>query len=318
MNPTRRPGERGLRTDALIAVATLATLATFAIEADAQEANQRELRVCADPANLPYSNEREEGFENRIAHVLADDLGMTVLFVWSQQRRGFLRRTLNAGECEVVIGWPAGQRGMAQTQPYYGSSYVFVTATHRTSAPTGLDDPRLRDWRIGLQAIGADGSTTPPASSLAKRGIVDKVIGFPMWGDEGDGLPQARIVDAVASGAIDVAIVWGPFAGYFAKRYRDKLTLTPVAPDAGQPALSFQYGMALGVRQTERPGLLPELQAALHRREIEIKAILRDYGIPFDEQPLAASAHGVAAALISKPFSQPKAATAPPYAITEH
>jgi mxaJ protein len=259
------------------------------IDARADVAGERELRVCADPSNLPYSNEREEGFENRIARVLADELGIALRFVWSPQRRSFLRRTLNAGECDVVVGWPSGQQGLAQTQAYYASSYVFVTSTRRHRAPTGFDDPLLRELTIGLPAVGTDGSTTPPASSLAKRGIVDKVVGYSVWGAEGDAPAPARIVDAVASGEIDMAILWGPFAGYYAKRHGDALTLTVVTPDPAQPALAFRFDMALGVRKAD-PNLLAELQGALRRREPEIRAILQDYGVPLVEPTQAVAA----------------------------
>jgi mxaJ protein len=280
------PRPRHARRQAAACLAAAIGLAVSLTGVEAADAGKRELRVCADPSNLPYSNEREEGFENRIARVLADDLDMTVRFVWSQQRRSFLRRTLNAGECDVVVGWPSGQIGLAQTHPYYRSSYVFVTSRHRNSAPTGFDDPALRELRIGLQAVGAEGSTTPPASSLAKRGIVDKVIGFPMWGAEGDERPQGRIVDAVASGEIDVAILWGPFAGYFAKRHGDALELTSVATDPSQPDLPFRFDLAMGVRQADS-ALLVELQSALQRREREIRVILQDYGVPLLESPWA-------------------------------
>ena len=239
----------------------------------------RELVVCADPSNLPYSNERQEGFENRIASLIAQDLNSTLNYSWNMQRRSFLRRTLRAGTCDVVIGAPVGLQGLAQTRPYYASGYVFVTAHDRHLQLQGFDDPALRGLKIGLQALGAEGASTPPASALARRGIVDHITGYPMWGEEADESPQARIIDAVAAGEIDVAIVWGPFAGYFARRHGDRLDLAPVGADPLQPALAFRYEMALGVRRGDE-ALLAELQQVLDRRKPEVDAILRDYGVP--------------------------------------
>jgi len=255
----------------------------------ASAVQQRVLAVCADPANLPYSDDQLQGFENRLAELLAADLNATVRYTWNMQRRSFLRRTLHAGACDVVLGLPSGLQGVLQTRPYYTSSYVFVTASQRGLKLTGLDDPALRELRIGLQAVGAEGSNTPPAMALAKRGIVQRVTGFPMWGVESDTTPQAHIIEAVANGEVDVAIVWGPFAGYFAARQKQPLEVTPISFDATQPALPFSYSMALGVRRGDE-GLRNELQLALDRHAPEIQALLKRYGIPLVE-PTAGEQH---------------------------
>ena len=295
---------RGRPAQWLLALAATAAPA-FASAADAVP---RELAVCADPSNLPYSNDHQEGFENRIASLIASDLHATLRYTWNVQRRSFLRRTLRAGECDVVIGLPAGLQGVAQSRPYYASTYVFVTARQRGLQPQlqaqGFDAPALRTLKIGVQALGAEGANTPPAGALARRGIVDHVVGFPMWGEENDETPQARIIDAVASGEIDVAVVWGPFAGYFARRHGDALQVTPATADLQQPALAFRYEMTLGVRRGD-DALLAELQQVLDRRGPEIRAILNEYGIP----QVALSAPAV-------PASQPAAAeTGQPIAI---
>lgn len=237
----------------------------------------RELAVCADPANLPFSNQRLEGFENRIADLLAAELKASVRYSWNMQRRSFLRRTLNAGTCDVVIGLPAGLQGVAQTRPYYRSSYVFVTRAG--TQLQGLDDPQLRQLRIGLQAVGAEGANTPPAMALARRGIVERITGYPVWAEEADETPQARMLDAVARGEVDVAVVWGPIAGYFARPLAAQLSLSPLLSDPQQPALAFSYGMALSVRRADT-ALRDELQQVLDRRQPDIEAILRAYGVP--------------------------------------
>ena len=239
----------------------------------------RELAVCSDPSNLPFSNERQEGFENRIARLIADDLNATLRYTWSMQRRSFLRRTLMTGDCDVVMGVPLGLERVAATQPYYTSTYVFVTLRSRGLDLHSFDDPRLKDLKIGLQALGAEGANTPPAAALARRGIQQQVVGYPMWGDEDEESPQARIIEAVAHGDIDTAIVWGPFAGYFAKRFGNRLTLAPVDADPQQPGLAFAYAMALGVRKADAE-LRATLQGVLERRHADIEKILNDYGIP--------------------------------------
>ena len=279
------------RTLCALAAALALPLAGAAGAEGVEATAPRELAVCADPANLPYSNQRQEGFENRIASLIAQDLNGTLRYTWNMQRRSFLRRTLRAGNCDVVIGTPVGLQGLKQTRPYYASTYVFVTAHERHLQLQGFDDPALRTLRIGLQALGAEGAGTPPASALARRGIVERIVGYPMWGEEADETPQARIVDAVAAGEIDVAIVWGPFAGYFAKRHGSKLDIAPVGADPLQPGLAFRYEMALGVRPGDE-ALLAELQQVLDARKPQIDAILRDYGVPLvpPAKPILAAA----------------------------
>ena len=273
---------------------TLAPWCASAEDAAAMAPAPRDLAVCADPSNLPYSNDRGEGFENRIASVLADELHASLSYTWNMQRRSFLRRTLNAGACDVVIGLPAGMPGVLQSRPYYTSSYVFVTSRQRGLSLQGFDDPALRGLKIGLQAVGAEGANPPPASALARRGLTDHVTGYSVWGVEADETPQAHIVEAVATGEIDVAIVWGPLAGWMARAQGETLVVTPVASDPQQPQLAFQYAMSLGVRRGDE-ALLNELQQALDRRQQDIRAILRDYGVPLvgdatpAPQPVAAA-----------------------------
>lgn len=253
-----------------------------ALLVSAGAAAARELVVCADPSNLPYSNARGEGFENRIAQLLAKDLQWDLRYVWNMQRRSFLRRTLFSGACDVVMGVPSGLPGVSAARPYYRSTYVFVTLRERALQLHDLDDPRLRRLSVGLQAIGAEGANTPPAMALAHRGVVDHIVGFPMWAEEAVESPPARIVDAVAAGEIDTAIVWGPFAGYFALRHGDRLAVTPVAPDRQAPALDFAFDMSIGVRKGD-DALKARLQDVLDRRQGEIREILNAYGVPLVE-----------------------------------
>jgi len=237
------------------------------------------LRVCADPNNLPFSNAKGEGFENRIAVVLARELGSTLGYTWWPQRRGFIRNTLKAGRCDVIMGVPATDGMVLTTAPYYASTYVFLSRRDRGLHISSFDDPALRRVRIGIHLIGDDYSNPPPAHALGRRGIARNVKGYTSYGDYSKPNPPARLVDAVAKGDVDVAIIWGPFAGYFAPREGVPMTITPVTPRMDPPGLPFVFRISLGVRPGDR-ALKAALERALTRRRSEIQRILRDYGVP--------------------------------------
>jgi mxaJ protein len=237
------------------------------------------LKVCADPNNLPFSNERGEGFENKIAELVARDLGARVEYTWWAQRRGFFRNTLKSGACDVVLGVPAGFEMALTTAPYYRSTYVFVSRESRKLGVTSFDDPKLRQLKIGVQMIGDDFANTPPAHALAARGIVENVAGYTLYGDYAQANPPARIVDEVAQGKIDLAVVWGPLAGYFAKRERVALAVVPVSPQIDRPFLPFVYDISMGVRRGDSE-LRDALEQIVGRRRVEIDKILDDYGVP--------------------------------------
>jgi mxaJ protein len=239
----------------------------------------RVLRVCADPNNLPFSNRRREGFENKIVELVARELHATVRYTWWAQRRGFVRNTLGAGECDVIPGVPIGFDRALLTRPYYSSSYVFVYRKDRGIAVRSLDDTVLRKVKVGVQLIGDDYANTPPAHALARRGIVSNVTGYTVYGDYARPNPPARIIDAVVAGEVDVAIAWGPLAGYFAARQRVPLAVVPVSPLVDPPRLPLAFDIAMGVRRGDRV-LRAELDAALERRRSDIQHILNAYGIP--------------------------------------
>jgi mxaJ protein len=246
----------------------------------AMNAHARDLRVCADPNNLPFSNQAGEGFENQVISLLARELGATVHYTWWAQRRGALRNTLLAGSCDVVPGVASGMEQIATTRPYYRSTYVFVVRSGGPLADlVSLDDPRLSRARIGVQMIGDDGANTPPAHALARRGIRDNVRGFMVYGDYASGTPQEALFDALARGEIDVAIAWGPTAGYFARKTGPGVSLTPVTPWLDGPQLPMQFDVSMGVRKEDR-ALRRELDRALERHASEVAGILADYGVP--------------------------------------
>ena len=241
------------------------------------------LRVCADPNNLPYSNERQEGFENRIAELVAREMKAELRYVWWAQRRGYIRNTLRAGLCDVFIGMPTGLDMVLVTRPYYRSTYAFVT---KRSGPriASLDDPRLKRLRVGVQIIGDDFANAPPAEALTHRGIVKNVRGYTVIGNYREPNPPSRIVRAVANGEVDVAVVWGPLAGYFARKSSVPLRVVPVSPEVDVPYLPFVFDIAMGVRRGET-ALRDSLDAVIARRQHDIDRILADYGVPRADTP---------------------------------
>lgn len=236
------------------------------------------LRVCADPDNLPFSDREGRGLENALAKVLAKDLGVPVETVWWPQRRGFLRNTLRAGRCDVVLGVPSSLEPLLTTRPYYRSSWVFVTRKDRRDVAS-FDDPALRGMKIGVPVVADDDATAPPAHALASRGMAANLVGFPVYRGTGDARPIERLVHAVASGEVDVALAWGPAAGWAARRERVPLRLTPVSPRIDLPFLPFVYDIAVAVRRGDT-ALRDLLDGSLQRRRAEVDALLASYGVP--------------------------------------
>lgn len=245
---------------------------------------ERVLRVCADPNNLPFSNAREEGFENRIARLVAGAIGARLDYTWYAQRRGFIRNTLGAGTCDAIIGIPHNLEAVETTRPYYRSTHVFVTRARDGLTVQSMDDPRLARLRIGVHVVGDDYASLPPLQALGRRGLVRNVSGYSLYGNYAEPDPPARLIDAVARGDVDVAIVWGPLGGYFAARQAVPLQVTQMAKDTDGPGVPFIYDISMGVRKGDRR-LRQTLQDVLDRRQAEIQSILRAYRLPL--KPLA-------------------------------
>jgi mxaJ protein len=245
------------------------------------------LVVCADPNNLPFSNARGEGFENRLALMVGQELKRPVRWVWWAQRRGFVRNTLKAGRCDVWPGVASQLEMLATTRPYYRSTYVFLTRADRGLDIRSLDDPRLKTLRIGVQLVGDDGANTPPVHALSRRGVVGNVRGYTLYGDYATPNPPAAIVQAVDRGDVDVALVWGPLAGFFAKRAQHPLRLAPVRPWLDGPQWPMVFEVSMGVRK-EDANLRRALDDALARRQTEVRRLLETYGVPVvDDAQLA-------------------------------
>jgi len=247
-------------------------------------AQTRELRVCADPNNMPFSSRYQTGFENRIAELVARDLNARLSFVWQRMGRGFVREYLNKSQCDLLIGIPTNYRPVLTTSPYYRSTYVFVSRQGEPSP--SLTSPALRGLKIGVQVL--DEQYTPPGEALARRGLQGAIVGFDAIGDSAD-----SIVRAVADQKVDIAIVWGPLAGYFAKEFGHDLKLTPVEPEVDPPGLPFTFEISMGVQKSNL-ALRDRLQKVLLDRRSDIRAILDEYGVPQLPLTSLASAHGVA------------------------
>jgi mxaJ protein len=233
------------------------------------------LRVCADPNNLPFSNARAEGFENKIAALVSDTLHEKISYVWWAERGQLVKDTLNAGQCDVLLGVPEGLGDVLTTKPYYRSTYVFVYRKDSGLHVRSLNDPALEKLRIGIHVLGA--GYAPPAAVLARRGIRSNVTGYSMFGPHGEPNPPAKLVDAVERREVDIAIVWGPLGGFFAKREPEPLEVVPVSPDHDGP-VPFCYSMAMAVRKSDT-ALRDRLNEALAARSAEIESILKSYGV---------------------------------------
>lgn len=243
----------------------------------AASGQSRELRVCADPDNMPFSNIQQQGFENRIAELVAADLGAHLTYVWQRMGRGFVREYIDKSQCDFVIGIPANFHFLLTTIPYYRSTYVFVVPRQSNVKSVSLDSPELHGLKIGVQVL--DENYTPPGTALARRGLQREIVGFDSTGEDAE-----SIVRAVAKHQVDLAVVWGPLAGYFAQRYRGALKLVPVEPEVDPPGLPFTFAISMGVRKGNT-ALRNDLQNVLSTHSSEIDDILADYGVP--QLPLA-------------------------------
>lgn len=241
--------------------------------------HEQVLTVCADPNNLPFSNRAGEGFENRLAALIARERHARLDYVWWAQRRGYVRNTLNERKCDLWPGVASTVEMLATSRPYYRSSYVFVTREGDALHGLTLDDPRLRRLKLGVQLVGDDGSNTPPAHALARRNIVANVRGYMLYGDYRRPNPPAAIVEAVARGEIDVGLVWGPLAGYFARRASVPLRIEPVTPWLDDARWPMVYDISVGVQKNNH-ALLREVDAILVAHRAEIHDLLARYGVP--------------------------------------
>jgi mxaJ protein len=232
------------------------------------------IRVCADPDNLPYSNQDLQGFENKIAQVVAQELGASLDYYWWPAQMGLVRNTLQRDHCDVLVSIPKGYDPVLWTKPYYRSTYVLAYRNDRKLNVRSLDDPALKGLKIGGHI------NTPPYAALANRGLAANLVSYRLFFDARDLDPAVRpqrVLEDVLSGAVDVAVAWGPTAGYFAREHPSPaLEIVPLGDDPSE-AMTFEFSM--GVKKGNRE-LKTRLEGVLDRREAEIRRIFEDYGVP--------------------------------------
>ena len=235
-----------------------------------------ELRVCADPANLPFSNRERQGFENKIADLVGQDLGIPVSYVWFPQTVGFVRNTLRARACDLVMGSVSGDGEMDTTTAYYHSGYMIATRAADGIAATSIGDPALKTKRIGLVAA------TPPTDLVLHHGLMGNVTAYALSADTRLGSPARKMLNDLVDGAIDVALVWGPVAGYAIHHDGLPLHAAFITPEPDAPRLDYRIGM--GVRANE-PEWRRRINQAVRKQRGGIEQILNEYGVPqLDEQ----------------------------------
>jgi mxaJ protein len=245
------------------------------------------LRVCADPDNLPVSDSSRQGFENKIAQLIADTWHSDLRYVWWPARFGYFNRGLNGLYCDVEITAPAGLDVVATTRPYYRSAYVIVYRKDSGLNITSLNDTTLKHLKIGVNMVGSDGDAAPPAAALKSHGVVG-LVGFPTFFSE---ITRPEdIVNAVAQKKVDVAIVYGPVAGYFAAKSSVPLVLNPILADSAT-GIPFSYPIAMAVARRNKV-LRDSLQTFLDQNRGKVEGILRSYGVPLF--PLADSTRSAA------------------------
>jgi quinoprotein dehydrogenase-associated probable ABC transporter substrate-binding protein len=240
------------------------------------------LRVCADPHNLPFSTDKGEGFENKLAELMAAQLGKGLAYAWYPQAPGFVRNTLAAYKCDVLMGIPQGDDLVQVTNPYYRTAYALVVkADSDLKGVDTISDPRLKGKRIGIVA------GTPPADNMAVNGLMANAKPYPLVVDTRVDSSAAAMMHDLAAGEIDAGILWGPMAGYYARSAGAEVAVVPLVKEKSGPRLA--YYIAMGVRFADQ-----EWKRLLNRKIAEnqdaINKLLRSFGVPLldgNDRPLA-------------------------------
>ena len=273
---------RRARTHAAVTLALLPFLAG-AREAAAQHlpdlVTADVLRVCGDPGNMPFSERKDDGFENRIAGIIADELKVKVRYYWLTQGPGFVRNTLGTGLCDLIVGSALGSEGVQNTNPYYRSSYTLVVKKGDLAGVTGLDDPKLKGKRIGVIA------GTPPVNRMGDLGLISIMKAYAPYQLDPSRKNQtvgAEIVSDLAAGQIDAAVLWGPSAGWLAKQSGTAMDVIPLLKEPDRPPMSYRIAMAVRIGENDWKR---SLNTILRKRRTDIEKVLRDFDVPLlDEE----------------------------------
>lgn len=256
----------------IIIASAFAVMMLLPLAGQALGSHLTQLKVCGDPDNMPFSNKKSEGFENKIAEVIAKELGAELTYFWWPHQRGLVRRALRPGLCDVMISIPQGWGQVLWTKPYYRSAYVLIYPKNRGLRIASLDDPILKRLKIGVYI------NTPPAEALANRDIRTNVVGYSLFNSAPTERSDKIIKDLVA-GEIDVVLDWGPMAGYTVKQLNGASPLEVVLLDGGEPGLPFTFEFSMGVKEGNKE-LKAEIEEAISKRYAEIRKILEEYGVP--------------------------------------
>jgi len=269
--------KRAFALAAAVALAPFAAHAAAGLGAAVELVDPKVFRVCADPNNMPFSNEKQEGYEQKLAELLAQKLGKTVSYTYFPQVTGFVRHTLGENKCDVIMSYAQGDTLVQNTNAYYSTAYALVF-----KPGAGLDDvesladPRLKDKVIGIVA------RTPPATNMAMNGLMAKARPYPLFVDTRLGTSAEAMIKDLQAGEIDVAVLWGPLAGWYAKQANPPLTIVPLLQEKGGSRMVFRITM--GVRPSDQEWKR-ELNRLIDENKDEIANVLSDYGVPLiDEQ----------------------------------
>ena len=259
----------------LTILAGLAAASLFAADATAQpeSVGNAWVRVCADPNNLPFSNEKGEGFENKLAELIASKLNMRVVYTWLPQAMGQITNLPGNGQCDILMGYAQGTGLVEDTNPYYRTSYVLIYRQddHSLAGLESLSDDRLKNKKIGIIA------RTPPVSIMAMNGLMANTKPFEVNADRTSASPAAAVIAAIASGEIDAGILWGPLGGYYAQQSKEPLALVSLVKETAGPATI--YGITMGVRPNE-PEWKHKLNKLIAENQDDINAMLLAYDVP--------------------------------------
>ena len=241
------------------------------------------LRVCADPRNLPFSNDKGEGFENKLGELFAEKLQKKLDYMYFPQATGFVRMTLGAHRCDVIMGFPQGDDLAQGTNPYYRTAYALVARQG-----SGLDDvATLGDARLKGKHIGIVAGT-PPATNMAANGLMTDAKSYPLMIDTRFDSSAAAMIDDLTAGKIDAAILWGPLAGFYARKTNPPLHVTPLVKETTGPRLVYRIGMGVRAADQNWKRLLNRL---IQENQQAISKILLEFGVPLldeNDRPIGA------------------------------
>ena len=277
--------------------ALLASAAPLRAQTSPDMVSRTFLRVCSDPSNLPFSNKKKEGFENKIADIVGAQLKEPIRYLWAPSGPGFVRNTLNSDLCDVVMGYTIGSEMVQSTNPYYRSTYVVVAPKGSPlSDITSLDDPKLKGHAIGVFAA------TPPVDILLAKGMMDHAKVYPLIVDHRFDSPLETMIGDLKAKTVDAVIVWGPLVGESVKRSNGDLVMSPLLKDVDKPG--FSYRISFGIRHDE-PDWKHKLEAVIRARAGDINKVLEDYNVPLLDNSGHLISHEVAVTAAPKLEPEP-------------